>query len=133
MFLSILFAIPMSAQTMAKNTPTKNDVPQLTLIAQLNPLPSAAVQMDLADNSAPPPIKPKATELVPNQNPAVTDLPGALTVRTDALLELYRMRKTAVTLCLNLPKKYRNGMPECAQIFKDEIRLQRLAKALKDH
>jgi hypothetical protein len=33
-----------------------------------------------------------------------------------------------VDLCIQLPTKYRTHLPECAEIFKDEIRLERLAK-----
>jgi len=54
--------------------------------------------------------------------------PATLTVRTAALLELHAMRKSAVGLCVQLPTKYRTRLPQCADIFKHEIRLQALAK-----
>jgi hypothetical protein len=54
--------------------------------------------------------------------------PATLTVRTAALLELHAMRKSAVDLCVQLPTKYRTRQPQCADIFKHEIRLQALAK-----
>jgi len=38
------------------------------------------------------------------------------------------MRQNAVDLCLQLPTKYRTRLPECADIFKHEIRLKALAK-----
>jgi hypothetical protein len=58
-------------------------------------------------------------------------LQTTMTVRTAALLELHRMRKNAVDLCLQLPKKYRTHMPQCAAIFQHEIQLQTLAKDTK--
>ena len=54
--------------------------------------------------------------------------PATLTVRTAALLELHEMRQSAVDLCLQLPSKYRTQLPQCADIFKHEIRLNTLAK-----
>jgi hypothetical protein len=56
------------------------------------------------------------------------NMPPTLTVRTSALLELHAMRQSAVNLCLQLPAKYRTRMPQCADIFKHEIRLEALAK-----
>jgi hypothetical protein len=38
------------------------------------------------------------------------------------------MRESAVDLCLQLPAKYRTQLPQCAEIFKHEIRLKALAK-----
>jgi len=55
-------------------------------------------------------------------------LPSSMTVRTAALLELHAMRQSAVDLCLQLPAKYRTQLPQCAEIFKHEIRLKALAK-----
>ena len=62
--------------------------------------------------------------------PASTDTepPATFTVRASALLELHEMRQSAVDLCLQLPAKYRTQLPQCAQIFKHEIRLKALAK-----
>jgi plasmid stabilization system protein ParE len=60
---------------------------------------------------------------------AGNNLPATMTVSTAALLELHRMRKNAVDLCLQLPARYRTRLPECAEIFKHEIRLQSLAAA----
>ena len=54
--------------------------------------------------------------------------PPSMTVRTAALLELHAMRQSAVDLCLQLPAKYRTQLPQCAEIFKHEIRLKALAK-----
>jgi hypothetical protein len=65
---------------------------------------------------------------VADPNSIVSKLPPTLTVSTAALLELHAMRKSAVDLCLQLPTKYRTRLPECAEIFKHEIRLQGLAK-----
>ncbi len=65
---------------------------------------------------------------IPDPKPIVSKLPATLTVSTAALLELHAMRKSAVDLCLQLPTKYRTRLPECAEIFKHEIRLQGLAK-----
>ncbi len=59
----------------------------------------------------------------PNQK-----FPATLTVSTAALLELHGMRQSAVDLCLQLPAKYRTQLPQCAEIFKHEIRLKALAK-----
>jgi hypothetical protein len=58
-------------------------------------------------------------------------LPATLTVSTAALLELHAMRQSAVDLCLELPAKYRTQLPQCAEIFKHEIRLKALAKNRK--
>lgn len=55
-------------------------------------------------------------------------LPATLTVRTAALLELHAMRQSAVSLCLQLPTRYRTRLPQCAEIFKHEIRLAEIAK-----
>ena len=55
-------------------------------------------------------------------------LPPSMTVRTAALLELHAMRQSAVDLCLQLPAKYRTQLPQCAEIFKHEIRLKALAQ-----
>lgn len=62
--------------------------------------------------------------------PAPTDTapPATLTVKAAALLELHEMRESAVDLCLELPAKYRTQLPQCADIFKHEIRLKALAK-----
>ena len=62
---------------------------------------------------------------------SVNKVPTTMTVRTAALLELHRMRKNAVDLCLQLPNKYRTHMPQCAAIFQHEIQLQTLAKETK--
>ena len=59
---------------------------------------------------------------------AAKTIPPTLTVTTAALLELHAMRQSAVNLCLELPGKYRTRLPECADIFKHEIRLKALAK-----
>ena len=60
--------------------------------------------------------------------PTETAPPSTLTVKASALLELHEMRQSAVNLCLELPAKYRTQLPECADIFKHEIRLKALAK-----
>lgn len=57
-----------------------------------------------------------------------TQAPATFTVRASALLELHEMRQSAVDLCLQLPVKYRTQLPQCAEIFKHEIRLKALAK-----
>jgi hypothetical protein len=57
--------------------------------------------------------------------------PATMVVRTEALLELHSMRENAVDLCIHLPTKYRTRSPECADIFKHEIRLQALARNKK--
>ena len=73
-------------------------------------------------------IEQKVTEVSADPHSAVSNLPPTLTVSTAALLELHAMRKSAVDLCIQLPAKYRTRLPECAEIFKHEIRLQGLAK-----
>ena len=80
------------------------------------------------ENSTSGAIKQKVTEIVADPNSVVVDLPPTFTVSTAALLELHAMRKSAVDLCIQLPTKYRTRLPECAEIFKNEIRLQGLAK-----
>jgi hypothetical protein len=71
------------------------------------------------------------TQVVADPQSVANSLPPTMTVRTAALLELHAMRRSAVDLCLQLPAKYRTRLPECADIFKHEIRLQVLAKDRK--
>ena len=68
--------------------------------------------------------------VIPVADPSAVrkSLPATLTVRTAALLELHGMRQSAVDLCLQLPTKYRTKLPQCAEIFRHEIRLKALAK-----
>jgi hypothetical protein len=73
-------------------------------------------------------IKQEVTVVSVDPRSADNNLPRTLTVRTAALLELHAMRQSAVSLCLQLPAKYRTHLPECADIFQHEIRLERLAK-----
>jgi hypothetical protein len=73
-------------------------------------------------------IKKEVTGVVADRNSVGNNLPPTLTVSTAALLELHAMRKNAVDLCIALPTKYRTRLPECADIFKHEIRLQGLSK-----
>jgi hypothetical protein len=73
----------------------------------------------------------EVTQVAREPHLADKNLPPTLTVRTAALLELHAMRKSAVALCLELPTKYRTRLPQCAEIFKHEIRLTALAK--NDH
>jgi len=70
-------------------------------------------------------------EIVPDPYSVVDKLPPTITVRTEVLLELHSMRNSAVDLCLQIPKKYRTRLPECADIFSHEIRLQELARKNK--
>ncbi|HEY6303088.1 MAG TPA: hypothetical protein VIX14_08480 [Terriglobales bacterium] len=73
-------------------------------------------------------IKKEATKVGADPSPTVNNRPPAMTVQTAALLELHAMRQSAVGLCIQLPAKYRKHLPQCADIFKHEIRLQALAK-----
>jgi hypothetical protein len=73
-------------------------------------------------------MRKKVTSAVANPPSAVTQLPPALTVNTAVLLELHALRLSAVSLCLQLPVKYRMRLPQCAEIFEHEIRLAALAK-----
>ena len=75
-------------------------------------------------------VKNESIQVVTNQSSESTT-PTTLTVRTAALLELHAMRQNAVDLCLQLPAKYRTQLPQCADIFKREIRLEQLAKEQK--
>jgi hypothetical protein len=76
-------------------------------------------------------IPKEVTEVVADSQSLANQPPPTMTVRTAALLELHAMRKNAVDLCLELPIKYRTRLPECADIFRHEIRLQALAKDRK--
>jgi hypothetical protein len=58
----------------------------------------------------------------------VNNLPTTMTVKTAALLELHAMRQSAVDLCLQLPTRYQTHLPQCANIFEHEIRLQAFAR-----
>jgi hypothetical protein len=93
---------------------------------------SAVHEMGVPDNatrnSTSGAIKKKTAEGIADRSPVDNNLPPTLTVSTAALLELHAMRKSAVDLCIELPSKYRTHLPECAEIFKHEIRLQGLAK-----
>jgi|SRR5271167_1880718 len=73
----------------------------------------------------------EVTVVVAEPQSATSGLPSTMTVGTAALLELHGMRQSAVALCLQLPTKYRTRLPQCADIFKREIRLQALAKDKK--
>jgi hypothetical protein len=73
-------------------------------------------------------IKKEATKVGADPSSAVKNQPPTMTVQTAALLELHAMRQSAVGLCIQLPTKYRKHLPQCADIFKHEIRLQALAK-----
>jgi len=84
----------------------------------------------LTSNSTSGVIKEEVTKVVAHPYPSDNKLPPTLTVRTAALLELHAMRQSAVDLCLQLPTKYRTHLPQCAEIFKHEIRLETLAKDL---
>jgi len=75
-------------------------------------------------------VKNDSIQVVTSQS-SETKAPTTLTVRTAALLELHAMRQNAVDLCLQLPAKYRTQLPQCADIFKREIRLEQLAKEQK--
>jgi hypothetical protein len=67
-------------------------------------------------------------QVVADQSSVDKAPPATLTIRTAALLELHEMRQSAVDLCLQLPSKYRTQLPQCADIFRHEIRLKTLAK-----
>ena len=73
-------------------------------------------------------LRKEVTEAVSHPPAADKNLPPTMTVRTSALLELHAMRQSAVNLCLQLPARYRTRLPQCADIFRREIRLQALAK-----
>ena len=73
----------------------------------------------------------EVAEVATTPQPAANTLPSTMMVKTTALLELHAMRKSAIELCLQLPTRYRTSLPQCADIFKHEIRLQALAKDKK--
>jgi hypothetical protein len=73
-------------------------------------------------------IREEVTEAVAHRPSSVQQLPPTLTVNTAALLELHSLRQSAVSLCLQLPAKYRTRLPQCAEIFEHEIRLTALSK-----
>ncbi len=106
------------------------------LQAKLNGVPSANNVADVHENvtaadSNGGGIKNEITQASVNPGSINTTVPAVLTVRTAALLELHEMRQNAVNLCLQLPARYRTRLPECAEIFKHEIRLEALAKENK--
>jgi len=113
--------------------PTGTNGPGFNYSNPFDPAPSSAVhEVGVHENatgdSTSGAIKKEVTEVVADRNSVGNNLPPTLTVSTAALLELHAMRKSAVDLCLELPTKYRTRLPECAEIFKHEIRLQGLAK-----
>lgn len=73
-------------------------------------------------------ITKEVTKVGARPSSADSNLPLTLTVRTASLLELHAMRQSAVDLCMQLPIKYRTRLPQCADIFKHEIRLETLTK-----
>ncbi|MGA7293635.1 MAG: hypothetical protein WBW53_15010 [Terriglobales bacterium] len=73
----------------------------------------------------------EVSKVVADPKPVAGRMPATMTVRTTTLLELHAMRESAVDLCLRLPTKYRTHLPECADIFKHEIRLQAIARDKK--
>jgi hypothetical protein len=73
----------------------------------------------------------EVTQVAADPQLVANSVPATMMVRTAALLELHAMRKSAVDLCIQLPTRYRTHLPECADIFKHEIRLQALAKDRK--
>jgi len=83
------------------------------------------------EDAMPSAIQQDFTVVVAEPRLADNGVPPTMTVRTAALLELHAMRKSAVDLCIQLPTKYRTRLPECAEIFKHEIRLQAMAKDKK--
>lgn len=98
------------------------------------PGPSGAVANDMPsrERAASPDFTPcgstkQAIQVVADQPSGDKAPPATLTVRTAALLELHEMRQSAVDLCLQLPTKYRTQLPQCAEIFRHEIRLKTLA------
>ena len=104
---------------------------QLNLLSDAN---ESSPVNDVAgdDKALDPDVTPNGTKnaviQVVDPNSVRKSLPPTLTVRTAALLELHGMRESAVDLCLQLPVKYRTHLPQCADIFKHEIRLKALAK-----
>jgi hypothetical protein len=90
--------------------------------------PVAYLSDNLTSLSSAPGVIEKQTVEVVKAPFSPSDPPATMTVRTEALLQLHAMRKSAVDLCLQLPRKYRTRLPQCAAIFQDEIRLQELAK-----
>jgi hypothetical protein len=79
---------------------------------------------DLASST----IKEQMPVAAANSHSVKNNLPPTLTVKTNTLLELHAMRQNAVDLCIQLPTKYRTRLPQCAEIFKHEIRLETFAK-----
>jgi hypothetical protein len=116
-----------SLQLTATNslTDSKEANPSLAAVNDLT------VPNKLAVREIPPcAVKNESIQVVTGQS-SETNAPTTLTVRTAALLELHAMRQNAVDLCLQLPAKYRTQLPQCADIFKREIRLEQLAKEPK--
>ena len=104
------------------------------LVNASDPTPSTVIDVTAHGNVSGPDsasgvIKKAVTEIGVVPNSAERNLPPTITVKTAALLELHAMRKSAVELCIQLPTKYRTRLPQCAEIFKHEIRLQGLARA----
>ena len=77
-------------------------------------------------------VKPRElTEVVADPSSISHEPHPTITVSTVALLELQAMRESALNLCMQLPDKYRRRLPECAEIFTHEIRLQAIAQETK--
>lgn len=114
---------PSGATGNGSNHPNAND-----------PAPSFAVSdAAVPDNvtghdSAPGAIQIEVSKVGGDLSPVDSKLPPTMTVKTATLLELHEMRQSAVDLCVQLPTKYRTRLPQCAAIFKHEIRLEALAK-----
>jgi hypothetical protein len=104
------------------------EAPELEVAMKFSPKGLNDIENSTRQNSTSGGVKKEVTEAAANPPLADNNLPPTLTVRTAALLELHAMRKNAVSICLQLPSKYRKHLPQCADIFKHEIRLEALAR-----
>ena len=126
-FLTICFSTLAVSAALTQQATTKQPL--------LNPAGRVNYVAYLRDNATNPNSAPAVIKKQPVEASGVPfsvgDPPTTMTVQTSTLLELHGMRNSAVSLCLQLPTKYRTHLPQCADIFKHEIRLEALAKDRK--
>lgn len=122
-----LSALTLSATLAQRNRPVPlphdADSPGLEHAIRQTPSNRSVVDRDATSGGTK-----RVTDALADPPATIRQLPPTLTVSTTALLELHALRQSAVTLCLQLPTKYRTQLPQCADIFEHEIRLSALAR-----
>jgi hypothetical protein len=130
--LAVSAALAQQTVPMTLKLADESSGPKVTLIFTQQNLSDVDPNCVVYDNVPGPDFTPglvnkKVVQSVAEPHSAADNPSAATRVRTAALLELHAMRKNAVNLCMQLPKKYRTRWPQCAEIFIHEVRLESLA------